>query len=347
MLAVYLTGHGGLEKLVVDEQAPKPEPSREEVLIKVGACAINNTDIWTREGAYGSDADPSKVSGWRREPMQFPRIQGVDIAGRIEAVGEGVAPERVGERVVVDGIVYSDTPDGLEDCEILGSERDGGYAEYVAVPSVNAIAITSDYTDAELASFPTAYGTAEGMLGQAAVDANDTILITGASGGVGSALVQLANLRGARTIAVVGPGKEEQVKALGADAVLQRGSALTAQLDALRLNSKVDVVADVVGGPGFPELLNLLRHRGRYVTAGAIAGPVVQLDLRTVYLKYLELIGSTMWRREEFVNLVGYIQDKRIKPLVWQTFALREVHRAQTAFTQKKFLGKLVLIPSG
>lgn len=341
MLAVYLTGHGGLDKLAVVDDVPRPDPAPGEVLVKVGACAVNNSDLWTREGAYGTGSDPEGKSGWRREPMRFPRIQGMDIAGRIEAVGAGVPESRIGERVLVDYILTSDAPDGLEHCELIGSERDGGYAEYVTVPSGNALAIRSGYSDAELASFPTAYGTAESMLNRAGVTEGDVVLITGASGGVGSALVQLAKLRGATLLAVVGRGKEDQAKALGADHVILRGSRLEEAVGGIRVN----VVCDVVGGEAFPELVNVLCHRGRYVTAGAIAGPLVPLDLRTVYLKYLTLIGSTLWQPGEFRDVVSHIEAGRLKPLVWKTYGLRDVHTAHRDFKAKEFFGKLVLVP--
>ncbi len=203
MRAVLLTGHGGPERLDYREDVAQPEPGAGEVLIAVGAAGINNTDIWTREGAYGSADDAAAVSGWRREPMAFPRIQGGDVAGRIMAVGADVPETRIGERVIVNPVLYSDLGDGMG---YLGSERDGGFAEFVAVPAANALAIESDLGDAELASFPTAYLTAEGMLDRARVAAGETLLVTGASGGVGSALVLLARARDARVVALAGSG---------------------------------------------------------------------------------------------------------------------------------------------
>lgn len=346
MLAVFLVGHGGLDKLVIKEDAPMPGVKQGEALIEVGACALNNTDVWTREGAYGTGTEPHQTSGWRRDPMQFPRIQGVDIVGRIVSVGKHVPESRLGERVLVDPILYSDTADGLENCRIIGSERDGGYAEFVNVPAECALPVQSDYSDVELASFPTAYGTALGMLNRAQLTARDTILITGASGGVGSALVQLAKLRGARIIAVVGAGKGDRVKELGVDHIIFRGMDLSRAIADLNDELKVTVVADVVGGPNFPDLLRVLNHRGRYVTAGAIAGPVVQLDLRTVYLKYLDILGSTMWTRKEFLDLISYIEQCKLKPLVSKTYPLAHIHRAQQDFMEKRFVGKLVLIPT-
>ena len=225
MKAVLLTGHGGPEKLEYRADVPAPEPAAGEVLIEVGAAGVNNTDLWTREGAYGAVNDPEATGGWRRgESMRFPRIQGADIAGRIVAVGEGVAGSWVGERVLVDPTLYAEEGGGLVGTGLIGSERDGGFAEYVAVPSENAHVIESALDDEELATFPTAYVTAERMLKRARLVAGETVLVTGASGVVGSALVQLAKARGARVVAVVGPGKEEKVREIGADWVVGRGA---------------------------------------------------------------------------------------------------------------------------
>ena len=172
MRAVLLTGHGGLEKLEYREDVPTPEPAEGEVLISVGAAGMNNTDIWTREGAYGTEDDPATTSGWRRGyPMRFPRIQGADIVGRIAGGGGGVNASRIGERVIVDNALYSGGEEALVTSGIFGSERDGGFAEYVAVPAENAHAIESPLSDAELATFPTAYVTSLRMLNRARVSA--------------------------------------------------------------------------------------------------------------------------------------------------------------------------------
>ncbi len=345
MKAVLLTGHGGPEKLEYQD-TPAPEPDPGEVLIEVGAAGVNNTDIWTREGAYGSEDDPESAGGWQRgEAMRFPRIQGLDIVGRIVEVGNGVSESRVGKRVLVDFAVYSGD-ESLADAVIIGSERDGGFAEYVAVPAGNAHAIQSSLSDEELATFPTAYLTAEHMLNRARVTEGETVFVTGASGGVGSALLQLAGLRGARTVVLVGPGKEETARDLGADSVVTRGvdNLPEAALDAAGGRS-FDVVADVVGGETFPDMLQILKPLGRYVTAGAIAGPMVSLDLRTLYLKHLEMIGSTIGTHEEFSDLVGYIETGKIKPLLAGVYPLSEIKQAQEDFENKNFFGKLVLVP--
>jgi NADPH:quinone reductase-like Zn-dependent oxidoreductase len=346
MKAVLLTGFGGPEKLDYREDVPVPEPQAGEVLVEVAAAGINNTDIWTREGAYGQEDDAGAVGGWRREPFVFPRIQGGDIAGRIVVVGQAVPASRIGERVLVDPVLYTDTGDGLVDASLIGSERDGGFAEYVAVPAANARTIHTTLSGSELATFPIAYITAERMLNRARVAAEETVFITGASGGVGSALLQLARARGARTVALVGPGKEEQAHSIGAEAVIIRGSGELAGAVGSALGGRaIDVVADLVGGSMFSELLSLLRSEGRYVSAGAIAGPIVELDLRTLYLKHLELIGSTMGTRKEFTDLVGHIESGRIKPLLAATYTLKDIARAQQDFKKKAFFGKLVLLP--
>ena len=342
MKVFLLTGHGGPEMLEYREDVPTPEPAQGEVLIAVDAAGINNTDIWTREGAYGTEDDPATTSGWRRgNPMRFPRIQGADIVGRIVGVGGGVNASRIGERVIVDNALYSGGEEGPLDSGLIGSERDGGFAEYVAVPAENAHVIESDLSDAELATFPTAYVTSLRMLNRARVSAGEIVLVTGASGGVGSGLVQLARLRGARVIALVGSGKEDQARALGTELVITRD---TGNLPAAVTKVTGGQPIDVVGGEVFADLLNVLRPMGRYVTAGAIVGPVVRLDLRTLYLKQIELIGSTMGTHEEFASLVEHIASGRIKPLLARTYPLSDIRQAQRDFMHKNSFGKLVLI---
>lgn len=347
MKAIQLVGHGGLDKLVLRNDIPAPNVAQNEVLIKVGACAINNTDIWTRLGAYGSESTQTreKATGWQRSSFHFPRIQGVDIAGTIVEVGSDILKERIGQRVLVDHNICDEENGNRDDVVLIGSERDGGFAEYCSVPASNAIAINSDYTDAEIASFPCAYGTALGMINKASVSARDTVLITGASGGVGSALVQLCKMCEATTIAVVSSGKEDVASELGADFVIVREKNLEDQLNHLDRNISISVAADVVGGESFPALLNLLCYRGSYVTAGAIAGPITELDLRTLYLKELKLLGSTGFSHSEFADLVSYIENKKIQPTISKTYPLEDIHQAQQDFMDKKFFGKLVLIP--
>ncbi len=344
MKAAVTLGYGGLEQLVYKD-VPVPKPGPDDVLVKVGACGLNNTDIWFREGRYGSSDDPKARTGPSRTANAFPRIQGTDVVGRIVEVGAGVAASRIGERVIVNNTLYGEGY-GVGYVGGVGSHRDGGYAEYCAVPADNAMEIDSPLSDAELATFPCAYSTAEHMLSRARVSGDDTVLITGASGGVGSALVQLAKLRGARVVALASARKLDLVRSLAPDAAVayDEGDPVKAVRDAIG-REDVDVALDVVGGRFFTPLMTLLRKRGRYVTAGAIDNPLVQLDLRTVYLKQLDLSGISLSRREDFAALLGYIRQGRIRPLLHKTFPLSEIHQAQTEFLAKSFFGKMVVIP--
>lgn len=348
MAAVLLTGHGGLDKLVYRQDVPVPKPAAGEVLIRVTACGMNNTDVWVRQGAYGTEDDPAAVSTWRRQgnTLTFPRIQGTDTVGHVVAVGAGVDPSRIGERVMVDFSIYNRDDDSLADIDYMGHGRDGGYAEYMALPAENAHVVETGMSDIELATFCCAYLTGERMLERARLAAGERVLITGASGGVGSAIIQLARARGAIPIAIVGPGKEEAVLDIGAEAAVTRGQDNLVEAVAEAIGgAPIDVVADLVAGPMFNDLLRILRPEGRYTTAGAIAGPVVQLDLRTMYLKQLELHGSSQGSRADFRRLVGYIESDKIRPLVGGIYRLSDFHRAQSDFMAKNFVGKLVVVP--
>ena len=348
MAAVRLVGHGGLDKLVYSRDVAVPRPAAGEVLIRVTACGMNNTDVWVRQGAYGTEDDPGAVSTWRRQgnTLTFPRIQGTDSVGTIVAVGEGVEPARLGQRVMVDFSIYNRDDDSLADIDYMGHGRDGGYAEYQVLPAENAHVVETDLSDIELATFCCAYLTGERMLERARLAAGETVLVTGASGGVGSAIIQLARARGAVPIAVCGEGKEAAMKDIGAEAVVTRGKGdLMAAIDAASGGRPIDVVADLVAGPLFNDLLRILRPEGRYTTAGAIGGPVVQLDLRTMYLKQLELHGSSQGTRGDFRRLVRYIEEGKIRPLVGGVYKLSDFHHAQTDFMAKGFVGKLVVVP--
>jgi NADPH:quinone reductase-like Zn-dependent oxidoreductase len=345
---VLLTGHGDLDKLVYRTDVPVPKPAPGEVVVKVAACGMNNTDVWVRKGAYGTEEDAAAVSTWRRQgnTLTFPRIQGTDTVGRIEAVGDGVSVSRIGERVMVDFSIYNRDDDSLADIDYMGHGRDGGYAEYQALPAENAHVVDTDLSDVELATFCCAYLTGEQMLERAALKAGERILVTGASGGVGSGIVQLARARGAIPYALVGKGKERALLDIGAEAVITRGVEDLPKAVAEATGDKpIDVVADLVGGAMFNDLLRILRPEGRYTTAGAIAGPVVQLDLRTMYLKQLQLNGSSQGTRADFRRIVRYIEDGKIRPLVGGVYCLSDFHRAQADFMEKDFVGKVVVVP--
>lgn len=360
MKAFVLTGHGGLDKLVYREDWPKPEPRAGEVLVKVGACGLNNTDINTRTAWYSKSVRDATTGGeyeaaqdddstWGGAGVSFPRIQGADVAGTVEAAGDGADPALIGRRVLIDTWLRDwDDPLNLDKCGYFGSEDDGGYAEYVAIDQRQVHPIDSDLSDAELATFATAYVTAENMLNRADVREGDTVLIPGASGGVGSALIQLANRRGARTIAMCGADKADQVRAVGPEAVLPRAPAdlKTALRDAIGRDT-VTVVADVVGGEMWPRMIDVIARGGRYTCSGAIAGPIVELDLRTFYLRDLTFTGATVVPPGVFADLVGYIARGEIRPLLAETYPLERLHEAQEAFVAKRHVGNIVVTPGG
>jgi len=338
MKAAVLLGHGGIDQLQVREDVPIPHPGSDEVLIRVGASAVNNTDINTRVGWY-SQSDQGGDTSWSGSPMKFPRIQGADCCGEITSVGSSVDPERIGERVLVRTMQEPMNVDGKLASITLGSEIDGAFAQYVSVRSSEAFAINSSLDDAELASFPCSYSTAEGLLQRAQVGA-ERVLITGASGGVGSAAVQLAAMRGAMVIAATSSAHADHVKRIGATEIVDRAGDLLDQLG----ESCVDVVIDLVGGPNFASLLRILRPGGRYATAGAVAGAHVALDLRDLYLKDLTFYGCTFHPKSVFTDLISYVEQERIKPLVAARYDLTDIHAAQERFIKKDFIGKIAIV---
>ncbi len=354
MSGVYLTGHGGLEKLVYQEDIPTPVPGVGEVLIEVKGAGVNNTDINTRLGWYSkkvtsdtnaggteglSEVDDSDAS-WTGVPLKFPRIQGGDICGIIVQVGEGVEQDRIGTRTIVRSMQNNPTSNNPLEMQTMGSEVDGGFAQYCVAKAKESFPINCDWSDIELASIPISYSTAEGMLYRTDIE-NEKILITGASGGVGSAAIQLAKIRGATIIAKCAPDKASSLKDLGANQTVNRSDNLVRVLG----ENSVDVVVDLVGGSSWSQLLDIIKPGGKYVTSGAIAGPIVDLDLRSLYLKDLTLYGSTVNDPFVFENVIRYIEEGQIKPLVAQSFPLKEIHKAQKVFMEKKFIGKIVLIP--
>ena len=349
MRAVLLTGHGGYDRLELRDDVPVPLPGAGDVLIRIGAAGVNNTDINTRIGWYSkavaeaTDAGAAsgiagaEDDGWSGAAFQFPRIQGADACGRIVAVGADVDPVRIGERV----LVMPNLPgNNRYDIRYFGSEVDGAFADYACVPSANACAINSALSDAELASFPCAYATAENILTRIGLRSGERVLITGASGGVGSAAVQLAKRRGAEVVAMAGSAKAEAVHDLGADHVIPR----EADLKALFEPEHFDAAVDIVGGTQFGAILNVLKRGGRYGVSGAISGPIVELDLRTLYLKDLALFGCTVLEPQVFPNLIGYIERGEIQPVVAATYPLFDIVAAQEAFLTKLHVGKIVLV---
>jgi len=353
MKAVVTIGSGGYDNLVCKD-VPIPEIGQGEVLIKVLAAGVNNTEINTRLGWYSSSvngstnetseskeeqATPKTDGGWNNKTT-FPLIQGADCCGLVVNVAKDVDRDLIGKRVLVRPCMREHGFGSLDNIW-MGTDFDGAFAQYVKIRGSEVFPVTCDWTDAELGTIPCAYGTAENMLHRANLRSGETVLVTGASGGVGSATVQLAKRRGAKVIAIAGEDKHERVSKIGADILLGRSADLLAQLG----EQSVDLVVDNVAGSLFPIVLKLLKRGGRLVSSGAIAGPVVDLDMRDMYLKDITLMGTTAWDEAVFPNIVRYIEQCDIQPVLAKTFPLSSIAEAQKEFLLKKHVGKFVLIP--
>lgn len=335
MFGVQLTGHGGPEMLAWSDSIPVPRPGKGEALVKVLAAGVNPTDINTRVGWYARNED-AEGGGWGGA-LHFPRIQGGDLCGRVVALGEGVEGLEIGARVICPVNQAEPTPDNPMGFVAIGSEYDGAFAEYCGVPARHLYDVTaSPLSDAEIGAMPCAYGTAHNLLTRSGVASGDRVLITGASGGVGYAAVQLALLRGAKVTAQCSAAKSAHVRATGA-AVIDRETGLEA--------ASFDVVIDIVGGPRWMERLDTLCPGGRYATSGAIAGPVVEADLRTIYLHDLTIFGCSHQSGDTFAGLADIINSGALRPLVSKTYPLRDIAAAQKDLQSGKYPGKLVLIP--
>jgi NADPH:quinone reductase-like Zn-dependent oxidoreductase len=335
MSAVQLTRHGGPEALVWREDLPVPRPGAGEVLVRVLAAGVNMTDINTRVGWYGKGE--GRTAGWAGE-LRFPRIQGSDLCGRVVALGEGVAGPPVGARVICPTNQPEPTAANPLHFVAIGSEYDGAFAQYCLVPARHLHDVSvSALTDVEIGAMPCAYGTAHNLLHRARVAVGERVLVTGATGGVGLAAVQLAILAGAEVVGQCSPGKAQAVRQAGAK-VLDR--------DAVAAPLSFDVVIDIVGGSGWQNRLEALKAGGRYATSGAVGGPVVQGDLRTIYLNDLTIFGATHQPREIFAGLVTIINTARIRPVVSRTYPLRDIGQAQSDLAAGRYPGKLVLVPT-
>ncbi|MEM7403862.1 MAG: zinc-binding dehydrogenase [Pseudomonadota bacterium] len=353
MKAVVTTGNGGYDKLEFRD-VPRPRAGPGEVVLRVLAAGVNNTEINTRLGWYSGNvttatseaADNEQVraavqgdGGWN-EATPFPFIQGTDCCGVVAEAFDAVHEHLLGKRCIVRACMR---PNGFASPENIwmASDFDGAFAEFVKVPASEVFPIECSWSDAELATLPCAYGTAENMLERVRLVAGEHVLISGASGGVGSAAVQLARRRGAHVTAITGQAKAAHVRELGADRVVLRGDDVVDRLG----ENAVDVVVDNVAGPGFGAMLKVLKRGGRYTSSGAIAGPLVELDMRDFYLKDITMVGCTGWDEPVFPNLVSYVERGELKPLLAKVFALADIADAQAEFLTKQHVGNFVLLP--
>ncbi|MDJ0955923.1 MAG: zinc-binding dehydrogenase [Arenicellales bacterium] len=347
MKGVQLTGHGGPEKLIWNDAIPTPQPGAGDALVKVLAAGVNNTDINTRIGWYSKDVtdsteavDPGaevEAGGWSGA-LSFPLIQGSDLCGKVVALGESVTNVSVGMRVTCPTNQPNPTADAPTRFLAMGSDFDGAFAQYCVVAAHQLHDVSAaPLTDIEIAAIPCAHGTAFNLLSRADVVASDQVLVTGASGGVGIAAVELAKLRGAHVTALASQHKADAVRTAGADVVLDRSAELEV--------GTFTVAIDVVGGAGWSGVLDALKPGGRYAISGAIAGPVVEADLRTIYLNDLTIYGCSYTPHAVFSELIALVNGGYIKPLISKTYPLSDICRAQEDFSTKKFPGKIVLVP--
>ncbi|MDR5876097.1 zinc-binding dehydrogenase [Halomonas sp. CUBES01] len=361
MAAMLLTGHGGVEKLEYRKDVATPKPRAGEVLVQVTATAKNNTDRKAREGLYPTKnkGDVTSFAMGGEATLTFPRIQGADVAGRVVAVGEGVDASRIGERGLLDFNLYADdrrdinlTPD------YYGHGADGGYAEYIAVPSDQFHHVPNPALhDAELAAMGMcSYQTAYHMMTSAGIGAGERVLVTGASGGVGTALIQLCRVVGAVPYAVSQPEKADALLALGAEAVIDRGDLPTFvdRVLATTNGQPIDAVMDLVGG----DMTNLfidtmivdMQHRKRYPRlsiAGASGGNVSEIMWTKIYLYQVQIFGVSHGTREEAEQLIAWIRSDELKPVLHAAFKLSELHEAERYFVNRgsHYLGKIVIVP--
>lgn len=342
MHAVFFREHGGIEKLEYG-YLPEPAPGHGEVLVRVKACALNHLDVWTRQGMPGVK-------------IPLPHILGCDIAGEVAKLGHGVRGIRVGQKVVVaPGLSCGRCHhcrtgwDSLcDDYKIIGFQVNGGYAEFVKAPARNLLPVAKEWTFEEWAAVPLVFLTAWHMLvTRAHLKKGESILIHAAGSGVGSAAIQIAKYLGARVFTTVGSDEKiKRAKALGADEVINYEKK-DFSLEVKRLNRSrgVDVVFEHIGPATFQKSLAALAPRGRIVTCGVTSGPLVNLDLRFLFIRQLSVFGSYMGGLKEFQVVLRLLRKKKLRPVVDKVFPLREAREAHARMLERKNFGKIVLVP--
>ena len=339
MKAVLFSEPGGAEKLQYTE-VPTPKPQTGEVLIRVKACALNHLDLWVRGGvtAYGT---------------KLPHIGGCDTAGVVEEAAGGF---KKGDRVMVfPGLSCRKCPACLAGRDnlctsytIIGAGTDGGLAEFCAVPARNLIPLPEDISFEEAAAFMLVTLTSWHMLvTRAGLKTGETVLVLGASSGIGTAAVQIGRLMGCRVLATVGnDGKAAKVRGLGADEVINHAKEdIQKRVKELTGGRGVDVVFEHIGPATWDKSIKSLAKGGRLVTCGATTGPEVKTDLRYIFSRELSIFGSVMGPRAELLHLVGLLAAKKLRGVIDSTFPLKETRAAQEKMAGRIFFGKIVVIP--
>ncbi|MDQ5847279.1 MAG: zinc-binding dehydrogenase [Acidobacteriota bacterium] len=342
MKAVIFNQHGGPEVLEY-ANAPDPTIKANEVLVEVKACALNHLDVWARSGLPGIQ-------------IPLPHILGNDVAGVVREVGELVSWVRVDDEVMLQPGVscghclecLSGRDNLCRDYDIIGYRRNGGYAELVSAPAVNVIPKPKNISWPEAAALPLVTVTAWHMLvNRANVQPGEDVLIHAAGSGVGSLGIQVAKLRGARVIATAGSDEKlAKARELGADDVLNyRDDAWPKELRRLTNKRGVDVVFEHTGTATWAGSISSLKPNGRLITCGATSGYAAQTDLRQLFYRHLNLLGSFMGSKAELLEAMKFVESGKIRAVVDQTLPLREARRAHELMEDRAQFGKLVLVP--
>jgi NADPH:quinone reductase-like Zn-dependent oxidoreductase len=321
---------------------PAPEPGPGEVLVAVRAAALNHLDLWVRRGL------PIETT--------MPHVGGSDVAGVIAEVGDGVDEARAGERVVINPSLWCGRCEWCRRGEetmcpryrIFGEHTDGGFTEYVAVAADHVYRIPDDVPFEEAAALPIAYGTAFRALRRARLAAGESVLVIGASGGTALAAVQFAVAMGARVFALTkGAENTERLRALGAETVYDRAEVEDFSAAVFRDTEKrgVDVVVENVGAATWKGSVRSLAPGGRLVTYGATTGAKVEIDIRVLFWKQLEIIGTTMSSKKEFEAMLQAVFGGRVRPVIDTVMPLEQAREAHERLEAGGQFGKIVLTP--
>lgn len=331
MRAVVFFEHGGPEVLQVVNDWPEPTPGPGEVVVQVRACGLNHLDLFVRRGMPGITTE-------------LPHISGGDVAGVIAATGPGVHGFEPGDRVLIDPAVQlSNGHTGA-----LGETVQGGLCEAIGVAAGNLIPLPDAVSFERAAALPIAYGTAHRMLiTRGRVVAGELVVVLGASGGVGTACVQMAKLAGATVVAVASSDdKLERLRQLGADHVIRaRGAEFGDEVWRLTNKHGADVIIDYSGKETWPTSIRSLKKGGRILTCGATTGFEAVTDLRYVWVREQTIIGSDGWRRSDLEALLTVVQDGRITPVIDRIWPLERTREAEEAIERRQVFGKVIIVP--
>ncbi len=331
MRAVVIYEHGGRDKLVLDD-VPDPTPARGEILLRVKAVGLNYLDVFVRRGMPGL-------------PIDLPRISGGDVAGEVAALGEGVQSVEVGQRLLIDPAVRM--PDGT--LGALGESTTGGLSEYMTVSADNAIPLPHDVSYEQAAALPIAYGTAWRMLRtRGRVRAGESVLVLGASGGVGTGAVQIAKMMGCVVFAAASSDdKLQRLKELGVDYLVNYAAHpdFHRYVRGLTDGEGVDVVVNYTGGDSWVRSLKSVKRGGRILTCGATAGFDPPTDIRYIWRKEMDILGSDGWRRQDLIDLLNAVRDGRITPVIGAVLPLEQTAEGHRLLEEREIFGKAIVKP--